>query len=318
VSVPVLSADSLAPGDVGRALRESGGFLLHPSVDGELCARAVKAAHDFFALPAAVKASTAIERSPHFRGWSELHNERDWREQIHLGRERPAAGGHPSFRRLDGPNLWPPDESWRVAITAYMDAVAELGERLLGCAAADLGLPPGSFAGVGREGYLVLKLIAYHPQLAAQPQRPGVAAHLDFSWITLTLQDSPGLEIMRPDGTWVQVEPRAGGLWVHAGELLQVASGGACLATPHRVINRSLDRTRVSLPLFLNPPLHGHVGPLVPVARAVAPERSSAASHVHRVLPPGAPIERFHFGEAEWRRKGLNGWCHACAPPRAP
>jgi hypothetical protein len=24
--------------------------------------------------------------------------------------------------------------------------------------------------------------------------------------------------------------------------------------------------------------------------------------------------EPLHFGEAEWRRKGLNGWCAKCAP----
>jgi hypothetical protein len=77
------------------------------------------------------------------------------------------------------------------------------------------------------------------------------------------------------------------------------------------VVNPSLDRTRVSLPLFLNPPLTGHVAPLVPSSAA---PRSEAA-HVHRVFPPGAIIGPFHFGEAEWSRKGLNGWCHACSPP---
>ena len=317
MSVPILSADGLAPGDVGRALRESGGFVLHPSVDGELAARAVQAAHDFFALPPEVKATTAIERSPHYRGWSEMHNERDWREQIHLGRERPSPGDDPTYLRLEGPNLWPPDARWRAVIGAYMDAVAELGERVLGCAAADLGLPADSFAGVARDGYRVLKLIAYHPQPTAQMQRPGVAAHVDFSWLTLTMQDSPGLEIMRPDGGWVQVEPLPGSLWVHPGELLEVASGGAYTATPHRVINPSLDRTRVSLPSFLNPPLTGYVRPLLPAARDAVAEASDAAVHVHRVIPPGAAVEPFHFGEAEWRRKGLNGWCHACAPPQA-
>jgi isopenicillin N synthase-like dioxygenase len=314
VSLPALSADALSPREVDRALRERGGFVLHPAVDDVLSARAMKAAHDFFALPAAAKAATAIERSAHFRGWSEMHNERDWREQIHLGRELPAAGDEPAFRRLEGPNLWPPDEAWRTTITAYMDAVAALGERILGCAAAALGADASSFVGVARDGYLLLKLIGYHPQPAAQTKRPGVAPHVDFSWITLTMQDSPGLEILQPGGGWVQVEPRPGSLWVHAGELLQLASGGAHQATPHRVINPSLERTRVSLPMFLNPPLTGRVAPLV---AAREPQAPSEDAHVHRVFPPGAEIEPFVFGEAEWRRKGLNGWCHACSPPRS-
>lgn len=315
MSVPVLSTDGLTASNVGRALREGGGFLLHPSIDRRLCADAVKAAHEFFALPAAVKATTAIERSRHFRGWSEMHNERDWREQIHLGRERAPAGDDPPFRRLEGPNLWPPDEKWRAVIAAYLDAVSELGERILACVAADLGLPAGSFAGVGRDGYVLLKLIGYHPQTSARTERPGVASHVDFSWLTLTLQDSPGLQIQPPDGGWVRVDAVPDSLWVHPGELLQVASGGACRATPHRVINPSLERTRVSLPLFLNPPLDGWVEPLVRDAEGALAEASSETPHVHRVLRPGASIGRFHFGEAEWRRKGLNGWCYACSPP---
>lgn len=313
MSVTVLSADDHRPGDVGHALRERGGLLLHPSIDGDLCAKAVKAAHDFFRLPASVKAATSIERSPHFRGWSEMHNERDWREQIHFGRERGCGDG-PPFMRLEGPNQWPPDASWRAVITAYLDRVAAVGERLLGCAAADLGLPADSFAGVGQDGYVLLKLIGYHPQPSVEAQRPGVAAHVDFSWLTLTLQDAPGLEIQEPNGDWIEIDVVPGSLWVHPGELLQVASGGAYTATPHRVINRSFDRTRVSLPLFLNPPLSGWVRSLVPGATANV---SREAAHIHRVLDPRVPVEPFHFGEAEWRRKGLNGWCHVCAPPRA-
>jgi isopenicillin N synthase-like dioxygenase len=315
VSVSVLRADDLSPRDVGDAFRESGGFILRPSIDAELSALALKAAHDFFALPAAVKAATAIELSRHFRGWSEMHNERDWREQIHIGCERSAAGDEPPFRRLEGPNLWPPDENWRAIITAYMETVARLGERVLTCAATDLGFPFDTFAGVGRDGYLLLKLIGYHPQPPSQRARPGVASHVDFSWITVTLQDSAGLEVLQPRGQWVRIEPIPRSLWIHPGELLQVASGGTYPATPHRVTNRSIDRTRVSLPLFLNPPLTGQVGPLVASRQPVAGQ-SDVAPHVHRVFG-SVPTEPFHFGEAEWRRKGLNGWCHACAPPLA-
>lgn len=314
MSVPRLSGEELTAANVGRALRESGGFLVHPSFDAGLCARAVAAAHEFFALPRVLKAATAIERSRHFRGWSEMHNVRDWREQIHLGRERAAAGDAPPFNRLEGPNLWPPSDAWRAVITAYLDAISALGERLLACVAADLGLPASPFAGVGRDGYVLLKLIGYHPQPSAQTQRPGVAAHVDFSWLTLTLQDSAGLEVMSPGGDWTQIEALPGALWVHPGELLQVASGGAFTATPHRVLNPSLDRTRVSLPFFLNPPLTGQVQPLVPPTSVASP---TEAAHIHRVFPPGAATGAFHFGEAEWLRKGRNGWCHACSPPRA-
>jgi len=233
--------------------------------------------------------------------------ERDWREQLHLARERPAREG-PDHARLEGPNLWPVDEGWRQALIAYLDATAALGERIIDALTGELGLPPGSIPRGGPDGHVVMKLIGYHPQAAAGIARPGVAAHVDFSLLTLTLQDCPGLEIRTPAGSWTLVEPRPDAVWVHPGELLELASGGRWPATPHRVVNRSLERTRVSIPLFLNPPLEA----VVPGADRVfaAPD----GEHVHRVLAPGAPPRPLHFGEAEWRRKGLDGWCHACAP----
>jgi hypothetical protein len=39
-----------------------------------------------------------------------------------------------------------------------------------------------------------------------------------------------------------------------------------------------------------------------------------ASDHVHCVLDPAVAPRPFHFGEAEWRRKGRGGWCFACCP----
>jgi isopenicillin N synthase-like dioxygenase len=307
VSIPLLDPAALDSGKLGQALRQHGAAVLHPPLDPSLYSRALQGARAFFALPREVKSACAITGSPHFRGWGELRNERDWREQIHLGRERVARSGA-DYLRLDGPNLWPPDPAWRVLMSAYLDAVAALGERLMQLLADDLGLPHAAFADIAREGYLLMKLIGYHPQPQAGVERPGVAAHVDFSWLTLTLQDSPGLQVQPPGGAWAAVAPPAGGLTVHVGELLELASGGRYRATPHRVINPSLDHTRVSIPLFMNPPLSAWV----PASSAGA--SAAETDHVHRVLPPGAPPRSLHFGAAEWRRKGLNAWCFRCAP----
>jgi hypothetical protein len=243
-----------------------------------------------------------------------MHNNRDWREQLHLGRERPASGPSPAFLRLEGPNLWPPDLDFRRTISSYMDATAALGETVLKRLSEALHLDDTPFAGMDGDGYLVMKLIAYHPQTSSTVSRAGVAPHVDFSWLTLTLQDSPGLEVRAPTGGWTLIEPRQGSLWVHAGELLQFATGGRYQAVSHRVINHSIERTRISIPLFMNPPLDAHVPVFVrpPSRSAVHPEVSP--EHVHRVLRPSVPGDPFHFGEAEWRRKGLGRWCADCVP----
>jgi isopenicillin N synthase-like dioxygenase len=311
-SPPIVRSSELFSGDLDSALREWGGFLLE-TTEGELPWRgALAAARDLFGRPHAAKADLTIERSLHFRGWSEMHTERDWREQLHLGRQLPVAGQLPAFLRLEGPNLSPPDLEWRRAIYGYMDAAAALGERVLVRLAEAIDLAEGPFAGIGRDGYLVMKLIGYHPQPSSVARRSGVAPHVDFSWLTLTLQESPGLEVLTSSGCWSQIEPHHATLWVHAGELLQFATGGRYQAVAHRVVNHSLDRMRISIPLFVNPPLESYV-PIFPQGlSSAAVGQASQSEHIHRVLPPDGPAVSFHFGEAEWQRKGLGHWCAAC------
>jgi isopenicillin N synthase-like dioxygenase len=287
----------LKPALVDEALSTGGGFLL-PVDSGEA---ALAAARAMFALPEAAKQVAAIEHSPHFHGWSQMRNERDWREQFHFGREVATREGEP-FHRLEGPNLWPAGGD-RARIESYLEAVSALGERVLQAVAGALAVTAFS-----RDGYAILKLIGYHPQASTGIARPGVAAHVDFSWITLTLQDSPGLEVLPPGGDWTLVEPRPGSLWVHAGELLELVTRGRYPATPHRVVNRSIERSRVSIPFFVNPPLDGLVAALPQSAPAEEP------AHVHRVIDRRLATGPFHFGRAEWRRKGLNHWCHVCTP----
>jgi isopenicillin N synthase-like dioxygenase len=319
VAPPVLPEDRLDPAALDAALREHGGLFVTLSRAGALAGRMLDATRWFFSLPPEEKAALAIERSPHFRGWSEMRNERDWREQLHLGRERGPAGDEPAFRRLEGPNLWPADAAWRGVASAHTGAAAVLGERILQQLARVLGADPAGFAGVGSDGYLVAKLIGYHPQPSAGTARSGVAAHVDFSWLTINLQDSEGLEVRRPDGVWTPVAVRPGVVWVHVGELLEHATQGRYRATPHRVVNPSSTRTRVSIPVFVNPPLDAWVPVLAErPPRADRPARRAGGhhpeEHVHRVLAPGAVRRAFHFGRAEWRRKGLAGWCFACCP----
>ena len=307
-----MSLAVLRPGDVTlaaveRAFAESGGFLLLDPIAVAQAREMVIVARRFFDLPIEVKRELAIEHSPHFRGWSEMRNERDWREQIHLGGEQESHTRGPQYLLLQGPNLWPADPAFRAGVTRYMEVVAAAGEHILATIAGGLGFAPDVFGAIARDGYHLLKLICYWAQQELQAPRPGVAAHVDFSYLTLTLQDGAGLEVRRADGTWIEVEPLAGAWWVHPGELLEFATSGLYAATPHRVLNRSNDRTRLSMPFFVNPPLSVTVARLPAVGR----ERPHRGEHIHHVLSD-ASSEPFVFGVAEWRRKGLNRWCVDC------
>lgn len=298
-------AESAAPRALQEALETHGWARLSLPPDlARLTAEALRQAEAFFARSESAKARLALEGSPHHRGWSVMHNERDWREQVHLGRERPAVEGGPDWARLQGPNRWPePDRGFRGAMKAHLEAGAALGAALMGALAPAFGIP--SEVCDRGAGYTLLKLIAYHPQLDRGAPRRGVAAHVDFSLLTLVAQDGEGgLEVLSPEGVWSEVPARPDTLVLHAGELLEALSGGRIRATPHRVTHRSSRRARISLPLFINPPLEAWIHP------RPAPPRMEGSGHVHRVLT--GREGPFRFGEAEWRRKGLNRWCAVC------
>ena len=283
--------------DLREAAQRVGCFYVsHPLFSISRCEEALRDARTFFDLHDEEKRRLAIDRSPHFRGYSEMHNDRDWREQIHFGREEPAGGSEPVYSRLRGPNLWPRDPEWRRRlIRLMMDDLESVGREVLSAFGVNLEQD--------EEPYLLLKLIHYQTTPGGVP-RSGVAPHVDFSWITLLLQDDAGgLEVRTPDGVWIEVPPVAQALVVNIGEILQFASGGRYLATPHRVASRP-GRSRVSMPFFLNPGL----------GTRIEGHRSGDlyhGGHVHRVFS-GSEELPFIFGDAEWKRKGLGVWCSEC------
>jgi len=268
-------------------------YITHPLFPASRIAEALDLARAYFALPVAEKREMAIERSPHFRGYSEMRNDRDWREQFHFGREEMAVESGPVYEQLRGPNLWPRDGGLRDAVVRLMADLEIVAREVLGEFRSD-------------SPYLLLKMIHYPVSPDGVP-RSGVAAHVDFSWITLVLQDADGLEVRNEDGEWLPLPPQAGALVLNIGEILQFTTGGRLQATPHRVVNRSSARSRISMPFFFNPGLSD----LISLAESGERRRVQVAEHVHRVMS-GREQEPFVFGDAEWRRKGLNVWCREC------
>lgn len=179
--------------------QESGCFYLtYPPTHATLCQQVLQQAHTFFDLPLSNKSQIDIRLSPHFRGYSQMKNQRDWREQVHFGLEQPAAylnGRSPAYRQLQGPNLWLLElgNGWRNTMLSFLGAVGILGQQVLSTVALALELPENYFAALAEEPpYLLMKLICYHPLPVNQPLRIGVAPHCDWSWMTFLLQDNTG------------------------------------------------------------------------------------------------------------------------------
>ncbi|HKU93999.1 MAG TPA: 2OG-Fe(II) oxygenase family protein [Vineibacter sp.] len=317
--LPLIDRGALAAGDLqaGRALleasRDVGTFLLAGAPD--LCRAALALARRFFALEAAVKQSLDMALSPHFRGFSVMHNERDWREQIHLGRERAARAVERPWDRLEGPNLWPADDALRAGVLALMRDAEAMGRTVLQTLAQAIGAAPDVFDGsAAADAYTLLKFIRYYAQPDGGVSHRGVAQHCDFSWLTLLVQDAVGgLQVMDRSGRWIDVPAMPDLVVVNIGELLQFATWGDLFAAPHRVVNPSRSHDRLSVPIFINPALAQTVRRL---ERRPATVSWPDSPHVHRVLPLStiidASVDHVHFGAAEWRRKGENIWCAEC------
>lgn len=223
-------------------------------------------AEGFFALPAAVKRELDIENSPHYRGYTPLGDERtqgkvDWREQLDIGIEREprVATESAPWEVLEGPNQWnSASAELQVATTAWISTVSTIGIELLRAWAEALGQEPDFFDELFQDPYSILKVIHYPavPDTLEQALDQGVGAHKDPGVLTLLLPepDSTGLQVQLA-GEWVDVPVKPGTFVVNIGELLEWATDGYLIATPHRVLPTAAGDDRLSIPFFLYPNL---------------------------------------------------------------
>ena len=331
-AIPLIDVGPLAtdPGDPATAdalvaaCHEVGfcylsGHRVAPAVE----AAAVAVAREFFRLDSAEKQQLAIENSPRFRGYTGFGGEltrgrRDRREQIDLGPEEPAAvarPGDPPWRRLRGPNQWPPSlPQMATAIGAWTDAMEDLALDVLRALAVGLGQPLDYFdAYMAPHGDFHLKIIRYpgerretgEPAASSESAtrvagrgmsreddpafpatRQGVGWHQDSGLLTFILQDEvPGLEV-RAGHAVIAAAPRPGTYLLNLGEMLQRATGGYLRATEHRVVSPPPGQSRLSLAYFANPRLEAVFEPVeLPPALAAAAtggDNDDPSNPVHR------------------------------------
>jgi isopenicillin N synthase-like dioxygenase len=258
-------------------------YLVGHGVPGELDAAVMAAAGNFFALPRADKRALAIASSPHFRGYTVLGDERtkgisDWREQLDVGAEEPAAlvtPGAPPWRRLRGPNQWPARlPKMQPTVLEWMRAMDRVGLAILRALALGLGQPLHHFDDVVLpRGDPHLKIIRYPAQPREADTGQGVGMHHDSGLVSFVLQDDVGGLQVELDGTLVDAEPRPGTYVMNLGEMLQAATRGYLRATKHRVQSPPPGRERLSVAYFFHPRLDATFAPieLPPALAAAAP-----------------------------------------------
>ncbi|MCQ0987466.1 isopenicillin N synthase family dioxygenase [Jiella marina] len=252
---------------LGKAAREVGFFYVTGhKVDREQRAALLEATKSFFALPADRKMEIYIGKSANHRGYVPEGEEvmvggkRDKKEALDLGRE--VSADDPSVvakTPMVGPNQWPDLPGFREAVQAYYDEVFDLGRHLLRGFALALGLEETFFDRFVTNPPSQLRLIHYPFDPAAEDSQ-GIGSHTDYECFTLLLPTAPGLEVMNGAGEWIDVPLLDDAYVVNIGDMMEVWTNGAFVATSHRV--RKVKEERYSFPLFFACDYHTEVAPL--------------------------------------------------------
>lgn len=137
------------------------------------------------------------------------------------------------------------------------NALDALGNRVLEALAVHLEQPRDYFSDKTNEGNSILRIIHYPPIPPDAAGRVRAGAHEDINLITLLLgADEGGLQILRKDGKWLDVNPPPGCVTCNIGDMLQRLSNHKLPSTTHRVVNPPVERAhlpRFSMPFFLHP-----------------------------------------------------------------
>jgi isopenicillin N synthase-like dioxygenase len=251
---------------IDEACRRVGFFsIVDHGVDATLCRRLVEEAREFFTLTEEEKAEIAMARGGRaWRGWFPVGGELtagipDRKEGIYFGAEEPADDHRP----LHGPNLFPARPAQlRSVVLEYLDAMTELGQRVMGGIALGLGHDADAFARMlTPEPTILFRLFHYPPASGDVDSNDewGVREHTDYGLLTLLLQDDSGGLQVRGRAGWIDVPPDPHAFVCNIGDMLERITDGRYQSTPHRVRNAS-SRGRLSCPFFFDPSWDADIG----------------------------------------------------------
>lgn len=293
-SVPVVDISGLQSTDgaerervaaeLGAAAREVGFFYISgTTVSDELFDKLLAATKQLFALPMDEKMKSYIGLSTCHRGYVPVGEEGlygdkpDLKEAFDTALDLPADDpDHLAGNPMLGPNVWPDIPGFADTVTEYYQAVLGVGQDLLWAFAVALREDPDVFTRHATKTPSQLRLI-YYPYNPDAEDSQGIGAHTDYECFTLLKPTAPGLEILNGDGEWIDVPPIPGTFVVNVGDLLELWTNGAFVATTHRV--RKVKEERYSFPLFFNVDYDTVVQPLPQFAEG--PSRAALVAGEH-------------------------------------
>ena len=259
--------------DLVNTCHETGFFYLTGhGIDSTQNKDVISIARRFFALPEKDRHEIAIGKSPAFRGYTILGDERtrgkpDWRDQIDIGPEAKAlelGENDPSWLKLIGPNQWPGSIPEMPAIVAaWAEKMSHVSMELFRALALGLGHPYHYFDGLMTPSpYFRIKISRYPKQSDPATARQGLGLHHDSGLFTFIMQNEvSGLQVEQ-NGQLQTIDPIPGAFIVNLGEMFQIATSGYLKATKHQVVSPAVGEERISVAYFMNPRLAAKFEPI--------------------------------------------------------
>jgi isopenicillin N synthase-like dioxygenase len=158
------------------------------------------------------------------------------------------------------PGYWPERiPQFREAISVFHEAGVSVLRQVMHGIALSLGLPEEYFDAAHQPHSGAVMLLHYPP--ITEPLLPGQlrsGAHTDFGTMTLLFHygSAEGLEIQRPNGTWLHAPSMPGAAIVNVGDLLTRWTNAQLRSVLHRVVppeGEAAQRSRYSATLFYEP-----------------------------------------------------------------
>ncbi|KAF8411805.1 hypothetical protein HHK36_004364 [Tetracentron sinense] len=159
--------------------------------------------------------------------------------------------------------FWPKNPpSYREANEEYAKCMGHVVDKIFTSLSLGLGLEGNVLreAAGGNELEYLLK-IHYYPPCPRPDLALGVVAHTDMSTLTILVPNQvPGLQVFK-DNSWFDANYIPNALIVHIGDQIEILSNGKYKGVLHRTtVNK--EKTRMSWPVFFEPPSELVVGPL--------------------------------------------------------
>ena len=244
-------------------------YVVGHGISEDLQERMEDLSAQFFALDHEEKMKIRMELGGRaWRGFFPLGDELtsskpDMKEGLYFGSElgeedEQVKAGLP----MHGRNLFPAAvPGLKEVVLEYMDAVRELGHRLMEGLSLSLGLDENYFHQHFTYDPLTLFRIFHYPTStpkSLEEELWGVGEHTDYGVLTILKQDRVGGLQVKTQNQWIEAPYIEGSFICNIGDMLDRMTGGFYRSTPHRVLNRS-GKSRYSYPFFFDPNFNAEV-----------------------------------------------------------